>query len=275
MKVGEMEFTSYLNNLDKFFPSQSIIPKPSLPFVIMLISPHPDDECITSSIALRLMHENNAHVINVAVTLGSNKARQKSRLKELSDACEELQFDLDVLNEDWKLKLKELRSLLGKYRPQLILVPHLKDHHPTHIKTGKLLQNALKGSGLNSIVAWTEFWSPIEKPNCLIEVPKEILLLQMHGLTKHVGEIERNPYHLRLAAWMMDNIRRGGEIINHVGSKVPDAPYGVLYHLELFKNNRFAKLKLETNYLSSFADIGQIFNEILLAASGSRTKVKR
>ena len=270
-----MDFTSYLNTLDQFFPSHPIIPKPSLPFVIMLISPHPDDECITSSLALRLMHENNAQVINVAVTLGSNKSRQKSRLKELTTACKELEFELDVLHEDWKVKLKELKSLLAKYKPQLILAPHLKDHHPTHIKTGKLLQSALKNSGLNTIVAWTEFWSPLAKPNCLIEVPRDLVLIQMKSLSMHIGEIQRNPYHLRLGPWMMDNVRRGGEIINDPGSSVPAAPYGVLYQLEVFKNNRFSKINLSSKFLSAFADIGQIFNEILPAASGSKTKVKR
>jgi LmbE family N-acetylglucosaminyl deacetylase len=270
-----MDFTSYLSSLNPFFSAQSIVPKPSIPFVVMLISPHPDDECITSSLALRLMHENNAQVINVAVTLGSNKARQKSRLKELTSACKELEFELDVLHEDWKMKLKELRSLLAKYRPQLILAPHLKDHHPTHIKTGKLLKNALKNSGLKTLVAWTEFWSQLEKPNCLIEVPQEILALQMKSLSMHVGEVTRNPYHLRLAPWMMDNIRRGGEVINDPGSNVPSAPYGVLYQIEVFKNNRFSRMNLSSNYLSAFADLGQILSEIFPAASGSKTKVKR
>jgi LmbE family N-acetylglucosaminyl deacetylase len=275
MGAGEMDFTSYLHSINQFLPSQTLIQKPSLPFVVMIVSPHPDDECITSSLALRLMHENNAQVINVAVTLGSNKNRQKSRLKELSAACKFLEFELDLLSEDWKLKLKELRSLIAKYRPQLILAPHLKDHHPTHIRTGKLLQQALKTSKLKTLVAWTEFWAPIEKPNCLVDVPPEIILIQMQGLCFHEGEILRNPYHLRLPAWMMDNVRRGGEIINHPGSDVPTAAFGVLYKIEIFKNDRFTKVDLPTNFLSSFADIGQIFNEILLAASGSKTKVKR
>src|SRR3712207_8295509 len=43
----------------------------------------------------------------------------------------------------------------------------------------------------------SEFWGQMEKPNVMVEVPVEILELQMRGLEKHVGEIERNPYHLR------------------------------------------------------------------------------
>ncbi len=183
-------------------------------------------------------------------------------------------MDLDVLSEDWPTKAKELKSLIQKYQPNLILAPHLKDHHPTHIKTGKLLEKVLKTSKIKTLVAWTEFWGAMEKPNCLVEVPNEILELQMKALVMHAGEVARNPYHLRLPAWMMDNVRRGGEIISNVGGEVPKMPFGVIYHLQLFKNGKLTKVKLPTPFLSSLADLAQIFNEILEAASGSKTKVK-
>ncbi len=269
-----MEFTPYLRSISQLFPSHSSIVKSSLPFTVLILSPHPDDESITGSLGLRLLRENNAHIINVAVTLGSKKTRQKPRLKELTKACDLLEMDLDILSDDWKIKAKELKILLLKYRPQLIIAPHLKDHHPTHIKTGQLLLRVLKGSKLNCLVAWSEFWGQLEKPNCLIEVPQDIVELQMKALMEHVGEIERNPYHLRLPAWMMDNVRRGGEIIENVGGEVPQYPFGVLYEIQLFHNEKFKKIKLPTNFLSAYADLGQIFNEILEAASGSKTKVK-
>lgn len=240
----------------------------------MILSPHPDDESIIGSLALRLMLENNAHVINVAVTLGSKKERQKARLKELGGACEYLEMDLDVLSEEWTKKAKELKALIEKYQPQLILAPHLKDHHPTHVKTGKLLEKVLKTTKHKCLVAWTEFWGPQDKPNCLVEVPLEIVARQMTALEFHKGEISRNPYHLRLPAWMMDNVRRGGEIINNVGAEVPAMPFGVIYRLQMFKNKKFSDVKLTTPFLSTFADLAQIFSEILEAASGSRTKVK-
>jgi LmbE family N-acetylglucosaminyl deacetylase len=275
MKAGEMDFTPILKTLTSLFPSHPLIEKTSLPFTIMILSPHPDDESIIGSLPLRLMHENNAHIINVAVTMGSNKQRQKPRLKELQNACELLEMDLDVLSKDWTKKARELKALIQKYQPHLILAPHLKDHHPAHIKTSKLLQKVLKTSKLNTLVAWTEFWGTMEKPNCLVEVPVEILELQMKALVMHEGEIARNPYHLRLPAWMMDNVRRGGEIISNTGGAAPQMAFGVIYHLQIFKNAKLTDVKLPTPFLSSLADLGQIFNEILEAASGSKTKVKR
>lgn len=274
MKAGEMEFTQFIQNLSSSFPSYPLVQKSSLPFTILILSPHPDDEAIIGSLPLRLMHENNAHIINVAVTLGSKKERQKARLKELQNSCHFLEMELDVLSDAWPTKARELKSLIQKYQPHLILAPHLGDQHPTHIKTGKLLKKVLKNYKIKTLIAWTEFWGAMDKPNCLVEVPNEILELQMKALVMHTGEIARNPYHLRLPAWMMDNVRRGGEIISNVGGDVPTMPFGVIYNLQLFKNGRFLKVKLPTPFLSSLADLGQIFNEILEAASGSKTKVK-
>ena len=270
-----MDFTSYLKKIAQFFPSHPLILKPSVPMTVMILSPHPDDECIIGSLALRLMHENNAQVINVAVTLGSNETRKKPRLKELKDACSLLEMDLDVLSEEWTDKAKELKLLLQKYQPQLIICPHEKDAHPTHIKTAKLLNKVLKTYKADVLVAWSEFWGAIEKPNCLIEVPEEILHIQMQALTCHAGEIKRNPYHLRLPSWMIDNVRRGGEIIANIGGEIPQFSFGVIYHIQKLKDGKLTDLKMITPFLSTFADLGRILQESLEAASRSKTKVKR
>lgn len=270
-----MDFANVLKPLASLFPDSPLIKKDSFPLTVMILSPHPDDESIVGSLALRLMHENNAHVINVAVTVGSNKERQKERRLELEAACDLLEFENVYLHDDWKVKLKELKSLIQKYQPQLIIAPHIKDFHPAHIKTGELLKKALSSLKKGSVlVAWSEFWSPLSKPNLLIEVPTEILEIQMKALEKHVGEISRNPYHLRLPAWMMDNVRRGSEVIGGKGAEATKFPFGVLYQLQLCKNGKFSTPKHEINTLSTWADIGQIFKLILEAASGSRTKVK-
>ena len=50
----------------------------------------------------------------------------------------------------------------------------------------------------------------------------------------HVGEVQRNPYHLTLPAWMQDNVRRGGEIVGGQGGAVPDYRFGTLYRVGLW-----------------------------------------
>jgi LmbE family N-acetylglucosaminyl deacetylase len=270
-----MEFTPLLSSLAKFFPPAPLIQKKSISFTVMILSPHPDDECIVGSLPLRLMKENNAHVINVAVTLGSKKERQAPRQKELEAACELLEMELAILPENWKQKEKELKSLIQKYQPQLILAPHTKDFHPTHIQTGELLKKILPSlKTMNTLIAWTEFWGYMQKPNLLVEVPQEILELQMHALEKHKGEVERNPYHLRLPAWMMDNVRRGSEVIGGKGTSSSQMAFGVIYLLQKCIKGKLSSVKLDHPFLSHDQDLAQIFKLILDAASGSRTKVK-
>ena len=130
-----MDFTHILSSFSTLFPSSKLTPKTGIPFTVMILSPHPDDESIIGSLALRLQRENNAHVVNIAVTVGSKKERQKERKVELEAACELLEFENVFLDEDWKKKEKELKSLIQKYQPQVIIAPHVKDFHPAHIKT--------------------------------------------------------------------------------------------------------------------------------------------
>jgi LmbE family N-acetylglucosaminyl deacetylase len=270
-----MEFTNILSPIARLFKPSKLSLKNPTPFTIMILSPHPDDESIVGSLAIRLMKENNCHVVNVAVTLGSNKNRQAQRIKELNDACELLSFECVYLHEDWKIKEKELKSLIQKYQPKLIIAPHLKDFHPAHIKTGQLCQKVLTSLKKETLlVAWSEFWGQMNKPNLLVEVPLEILEEQMKALEKHVGEVARNPYHLRLPSWMMDNVRRGSEVVCGKGSASASMAFGVLYKLQLVKSGKFFTPKGSENILYSETDIGHMFKLILDAASGSSTKVK-
>lgn len=270
-----MDFTPLLNSLSSFFSPSHLTKKSSVPLTVMVLSPHPDDECITGALALRLLQENNAHVVNVAVTVGSNKERQNARRKELEAACEILEFENLFLEEDWKKKEKELKSLIQKYQPQIIIAPHVKDHHPAHIKTGQLLKKVMISlKKETAIIAWSEFWGQNPKPNFLLEVPQEILDLQMKALEKHTGEISRNPYHLRLPAWMMDNVRRGSEILAGKGAESSQMAFGVLYQIQIAKKGKITTPKLQNQFLTSQTDLGQMFKLIFDSASGSRTKVK-
>ncbi len=270
-----MEFTPLLNSFAELFHSSVHTKKKSLPLTVMSLSPHPDDESIVGSLALRLSHENNAHIVNVAVTLGSNKDRQKARIKELSDACELLEMECVFLDENWKTKEKELKSLIQKYQPHVIIAPHVKDFHPAHIKTGELLKKVMTSlKKETALIAWSEFWGQMAKPNLLVEVPVDIVDLQIKALEKHVGEVSRNPYHLRLPAWMMDNVRRGSEVVGGKGAESKNMAFGVLYQLQLAKNGKFSTPKKFDNFVNSEKDIGQMFKLILDAASGSKTKVK-
>ena len=62
-------------------PLQKVIHGNDAP-IALIMSPHPDDECIMGGLPLRLMREAGFRIVNVAVTLGSNMDRRKERLCE-------------------------------------------------------------------------------------------------------------------------------------------------------------------------------------------------
>lgn len=215
---------------------------------VLIFSPHPDDECIIGGLALRLMRQSSCRVVNVAVTLGSNVARRAERFQELSNACDYLGFELELPAEKgleritpqarrddpvhWANAVKTIASTLLEFRPLAILVPHDRDWNGTHIGTHLLVMDALKSlpETFETTVIQTEFWAAMESPNLMVELSVEDVADLVAALSFHVGEVRRNPYHLRLPAWLQDNVRRGAELVGGQGATAPDYTFATLYH---------------------------------------------
>src|SRR5437773_5187765 len=126
----------------------------------LIFAPHPDDEVIIGGLPLRLLREKGMTVINVAVTQGSNKARQPERWKELSACCEYIGFGLIAPREnglegvnlktreqkpdEWKRSVKRIAEIIREHQPKVIFFPHDRDWNVTHIGTHRLVLDALK-----------------------------------------------------------------------------------------------------------------------------------
>ncbi|HTH01113.1 MAG TPA: PIG-L family deacetylase [Vicinamibacterales bacterium] len=215
----------------------------------LIFSPHPDDECIIGALPLRLMREGGVRVVNVAVTQGSNKARQAARLVELKDACDYLGFELlqtapqglENINVKarsdaaltWRASVDIIAAILTEHRPSVVFFPHDTDWNSTHIGTHHLLVDALtrQPADFSCHVVETEFWGAMATPNLMVESSVTDLADMMTALSFHVGEVQRNPYHLLVPAWMQDNVRRGGELVGGQGGAAPDFVFCTLYRL--------------------------------------------
>lgn len=213
----------------------------------MVFAPHPDDECIVGALPLRLRQESGWRVTNVAVTLGSRLDRRAERWAELTAACAVLGFDVhlpveggfeqvkpeaaDASTPLWREQVGRIAGLLAAERPGLVLLPHAGDGIPTHIGVHRLVTEALREARLDTVVAETEFWATQAAPNALIETGRRDTALLVRALACHHGEIARNPYHLRLPAWMADNVRRGGELLAGPGETPPPFGFATLYRL--------------------------------------------
>ena len=172
----------------------------------------------------------------MAVTLGSKPERRAERLHELKNACDGLGFDLASANRVditpvtrrknrayWKKAVKNTARNLARTRPRVIFLPHGSDGHPTHVGTHLLVIDALKTlpSAFRCHVVETEFWAPLAEPNLLVETSVKDTADLIAALACHVGEVRRNPYHARLPAWFMDNVRRGAELVGGAGAAAP------------------------------------------------------
>jgi N-acetylglucosamine malate deacetylase 1 len=220
---------------------------------VVILSPHPDDECLLGSIAFRLKDENLAQVTNIAFSLGSKKERQKKRRVELKKAVKVLGIKNVVLKKE-----NDLTSVLKKIKPQIVIASHLNDSHPTHIRSAKELLKALKVIHFSGTVVWGEYWGQIQKPNLLIEVSNHQIKKQVKALACHEGEISRNPYHLRLPGWMMDQVRRGSEAIQTMGASSINMPFGQIYQVAFFNKGKKSSKKFSSRFSTLHDDLTDI-----------------
>jgi LmbE family N-acetylglucosaminyl deacetylase len=221
----------------------------------LIFAPHPDDEMITGALPLRLMREQSFAVIDVAVTLGSRVDRRAQRLMELQEACTYIGFGLiqprrvleaitlQVRERDptgWNAAVTAIADVLAAEQADVIFLPHTADWNATHIGVHHLVVEAMQClPGLACHVVETEYWGAMAAPNLMVEsTPADVADL-VAALSLHAGEVARNAYHLRLPAWMMDNVRRGTELIGGQGAAAPRFVFATLYRLHGWKDGQF------------------------------------
>jgi N-acetylglucosamine malate deacetylase 1 len=237
--------------------------------VVLVFSPHPDDECIVGTLPLRLRRERGMRVINVAVTLGSRKDRQLERWQEVTNACELLGFDLirtrerglekintesrDNKPDHWHSAINDIKQVLAQHNPHMVFFPHSGDWNATHIGTSLLIQDALAEMG-KDFCCWTcetEYWAPLDLPNLMVECSRADLTDLIMGVALHKGEVERNPYHTELPAWMHDNVRRGSELIGGKGAAAVDFQFATLYRLRKWAHGKFENIDTQGKKIST------------------------
>lgn len=255
-------------------------PKPSLASdapKALFFAPHPDDECISGGIALRLLREAQMNVVNVAVTQGSNRERQAERLHELEGACDYLGFGLITTGPNglekinpktrqqdsahWRACVGVVAQILEQHHPRIIIFPHEQDWNSTHIGTYFLVMDALKQmpADFEPFLVETEFWGQMTDPNLIVEISANDLADMIAAISFHVGEVKRNPYHLLLPAWMLDNVRRGSELVGGQGGVAPDFTFAALNRIRKWSGGRVEKLFDGGRQISCQTNIGELF----------------
>jgi LmbE family N-acetylglucosaminyl deacetylase len=253
------------------------VPAPGAPQAL-IFSPHPDDEVIIGGLALRLMREAGWRVVNVAVTQGSNKARQAERLEELKRCCQCIGFalvttapgGLERVNPGtrqadpahWRNGVDVIARILDQQRPRAVFLPHELDWNSSHIGTHFLVLDALRqlGPGFTCYAVETEFWGQMPSPNLMVESSPEDLADLITALTFHVGEVKRNPYHLTLPAWMSDNVRRGSELVGGQGGAAPGFTFATLYRLRRWNGSELCEVLDKGTFLGAGDSPARLFS---------------
>ena len=229
---------------------------------IVICSPHPDDEAICGALPLKLNNKKH-RILNIALTLGSDPARQDERKAELAASCRVLGFDCRLIEEptgfmgvdpegernDKKQWHRQLQTLIGHFnheKPRLIIFPHAGDIHPAHVGTHLLaLAAARQYSRINKcsvLIAETGFWGLMQDPNLLIALETKEIARMIMALLCHQGEVARNPYHLTVPARLMENVRRGAEITSF-GNSAPSFIFAEMYKITRLESGNIQKRK--------------------------------
>ncbi len=241
-----MNFESYVQSFQKLYLDAKGLGSPEFPPLrslfsfeskrILIIAPHPDDECLMAGMPLRAKLEFKAEVAVLPFTYGSKVERQIDRKHELDNALQILEFSkLDPrASGEAELSFDQLRAAIESFRPDTVVLPHPKDGHATHMRCSTLaLQATLEIAQKQSRriqTFQTEFWHSMDSPNLLVPLSSELVTRMGKALLCHVGEVTRNPYHLTLPAWLMDQVRKGSEI--EKGAAKGNAVFGQLYRHE-------------------------------------------
>jgi LmbE family N-acetylglucosaminyl deacetylase len=245
---------------------------------VLVFSPHPDDECIVGALPLRIRRELAYRVAVVAVTQGSKVERQAARLQELRDATGFLGFDLITTKEggltginlktretkpsEWAESVEVIAAIIRDRRPRIIFMPHEADGNPTHIGTHYLVMDALQrlGDAFSGPVVEFEFWGALPDPNLMVQSSPVDVADLVAAVGFHVGEVERNPYHVLLSAWMSDNVRRGGELVGGFGNAVPNYNFATLYRMRRWNGRELEPVLTSGMLVPADANLAAVFD---------------
>jgi LmbE family N-acetylglucosaminyl deacetylase len=193
---------------------------------ILIIAPHPDDECLMAGLALRAKRELGSQVAVLPFSFGSATERQAARELELKRALAVLGFESSnprPAGNHEELTDQEVKATFDRFRPDAILIPHESDAHPAHIRCAQAVKRAASAyctlNKLSLSVFESEYWQSMESPNLLIPLNAGLVSILGEALMQHEGEVSRNPYHLTLPAWYMDQERRGRERVYGLGMR--------------------------------------------------------
>lgn len=176
---------------------------------ILVVAPHPDDECIGCGGAV-CRHVQRGHEVHaVFLTSGelgmkghSTEDAWKIREKEAHEAARVLKLaSIDFLRcPDWTMgndpscTSARLVPVLKKLAPDMIYLPHPHEWHPDHKATLPALRTALAESGIpQPTLRAYEVWTPLTEYQH-VENITDVMPTKLRALRRHYSQTSQWDY---------------------------------------------------------------------------------
>ena len=148
----------------------------------------------------------------------------------------------------WAQRVQRLAEIFDQEQPEVVFAPHADDFNTTHIGTHYLVTEALdvhlsRRPGASLVFVETEFWHEMAESNLMVAVTPELAAIQLVAAAEHGGEMMRNPYHLLHPCRLMDNVRRGSEVVGGQGAAVQPFTFAELYRVSFRRSGEAIKPK--------------------------------
>jgi glucosamine-6-phosphate deaminase len=211
--VVDAEAASLLEKetIPKKIAGYTIVSKNNIPKgkTIVVISPHADDSCIGPGGTISLLAKDNV-VHTLVMTTGHRSFIPDTTKQEridirMAEALAEGKMmgttthfmEFSFYDEGEKLLVrdgKKLKTMLNKLSPDIVLLPQINDHHPTHKMSRDITLAVLKKG--------TEIWS-YESPwglfnhgkfNMIVSIPELNFQKKLKAIKVHESQIQRTDY---------------------------------------------------------------------------------
>jgi LmbE family N-acetylglucosaminyl deacetylase len=197
---------------------------------VLHLSPHPDDEVLGAGATLLALRDTGHHVINLAVTLGSDEHERPRRLHEVERACQRAGFEL-VVHDPGRDLAAAVRALIAERGAGLVVAPSPHDGHPRHEAVGRAARDAVeaeRGADPPPRLWLWGLWGDLPRPTLYHGFDEVLMRQAIHVLEAHAGELERNDYRDLLRARATANRVLGAERVFGWGAPGRDQPFAEL-----------------------------------------------
>lgn len=165
---------------------------------ILFLSPHPDDEIISSGALLSYLINNGNSVIIRYLTSGSNIKIASERENEAERVCSRLgahpafhRWTRDTSVQDAGDVIAEL---IIEIDPDLLFMPHTDDPHPTHTFTHNVVKRGLMRSLFCGPILFYSIWQPMGDPDVLFRFSENGMKGKLELLNFYTSQIEKHDF---------------------------------------------------------------------------------